>query len=279
MSSSDFSAVDQATDYLSNRLDNWRPSGLVVLGSGLQDFASERVVARAVIPYADIPGFPVSTAPGHRGRLVCGECGGRPVAVMQGRVHLYEGWQPREVVFPIRVAARWGARWVVQTNAAGGIHPSLRPGDAMLLSDHINFLGSNPLTGPDTPARGPRFPDLSEAYDGHWRERFRTAVAREKLAVREGVYLANPGPSFETPAEIRAYTALGADAVGMSTVLETIAARHNGLKVLALSCISNLAAGRSAEPLSQEEVEATTAAVRPYFLKLIELAVHTALEQ
>ena len=230
-----------------------RPSVGLVLGSGLGGFA-QGLEKPAVIPYGDIPDFPTSTAIGHKGELVLGTSGGVPVAVMAGRVHLYEGYRPDEVVFPVRVLARLGVKVLILTNAAGSVNVNYKPGELMVISDHINLMGVNPLVGPNEEQLGPRFFDMSDAYDPALREMAEKACWKAGVTVRHGVYVAVAGPSYETPAEIRAFRTLGADAVGMSTVPEVIAARHMGVRVLAISCITNLAAGVSKKKLDHLEV-------------------------
>jgi purine-nucleoside phosphorylase len=230
-----------------------RPSVGVVLGSGLGGFA-QALEKPAVIPYREIPDFPTSTAIGHKGELVLGSSGGVPVAVMAGRVHLYEGYRPDEVVFPVRVLARLGVKVLILTNAAGSVNVNYKPGELMVISDHINLMGVNPLVGPNEEQLGPRFFDMSDAYDPALREIAEKACWKAGVTVRHGVYVAVAGPSYETPAEIRAFRTLGADVVGMSTVPEVIAARHMGVRVLAISCITNLAAGVSKKKLDHLEV-------------------------
>jgi purine-nucleoside phosphorylase len=234
----------------------------IVLGSGLGEVAGA-VADPLIVPYEDIPHFPQSTVEGHTGRLVIGKLGGVPVAVMQGRVHFYEGYTPQQVTFPMRVLGMLGIRAVVLTNAAGGICEGYRVGQFVALADHINLMGWNPLTGPNEPRfavhrdAGLRFFDMTEAYSARLRTLAKKAAADEGFALEEGIYLATPGPSFETPAEIRAFRALGATLVGMSTVPETIVARHMGIQVLGISCVTNLAAGLSKTPLSHQEVSET----------------------
>jgi purine-nucleoside phosphorylase len=224
-----------------------------VLGSGLGSFAD--AVGDAVeIPYRDIPGWPVSTAVGHAGTLVVGRFGGVPVAVMKGRAHLYEGLAPADVVFGVRVLGRLGARSLVLTNACGAIDPSVEPETLVAISDHLNLQGSSPLVGPNDETLGPRFPDMTDAYDRGYRALARNAAARLGLDLSEGIYAAWLGPAFETPAEIRMLRALGADLVGMSTVPEVLAARHMGIRCLALSCVTNTAAGVRPEPIDHERV-------------------------
>jgi purine-nucleoside phosphorylase len=245
-----------------------RPRVALVLGSGLGSFADEFTEA-ARISFSDIPNFPRSTADGHAGKLVVGRADGIPVAAMQGRVHYYEGYDMKQVVFPIRVLWAMGVRAIILTNAAGGISEGLEQGCLVVLSDHINLQGTNPLIGPNDPRMGLRYPDMTAAYDPAYRRWAVAAGQKVGVPIHEGVYIAVSGPCYETPAEIRAFTALGADVVGMSTVPEVIVARHLSMKVLAISCITNLAAGRNAEPLSHEEVMQTGIAVRSKFLALL----------
>jgi purine-nucleoside phosphorylase len=237
-----------------------RPRIGIVLGSGLGAFAGQLADATS-IPFAEIPHFPQSTVPGHSGRLVVGTVSGVPVAVMQGRVHAYEGYSSDEVTFPVRVLGRAGIMQVILTNAAGGINPDYHQGQLVLLSDHINFSGRNPVAGANDERFGPRFFDMTEAYSARLRRLAHDAARSMNCDLSEGVYLSVLGPSFETPAEIRAFRTLGADLVGMSTVQETIAARHMGIEVLGISCVTNLAAGIQKEPLSHEEVMETGRAV------------------
>jgi purine-nucleoside phosphorylase len=255
-----FDDVMKAAQYVRGRLGRLQPHLGIVLGSGL-GAAAESVVNPVVIPYEDIPNFPRSTVEGHSGRLVAGTLGGAPVVVMQGRVHYYEGHQPDAVTFPMRVMGALGVRAVILTNAAGGISERYRVGQLVLIGDHINMMGWNPLVGPNEPRFafnrgncGLRFFDMSEAYSKRLRELAIRAAALEGEKLDDGVYLAVSGPSFETPAEIRAYRTMGATLVGMSTVPETIVARHMGIEVLGISCVTNLASGLSATPLSHAEV-------------------------
>ncbi len=235
------------------------PTVAIILGSGLGDFA-EQVETAATIPYTDIPHFPQSTVPGHSGKLILGTIAGVPVAVMQGRVHAYEGYTLDEVTFPMRVLSLLGVRTVVVTNAAGGIRATLVPGELVCITDHINLTGTNAALGPNEPrfATGPgtaeRFFDMTTAYTPRLRALAAEEAARQGFTLSEGVYLAVLGPSFETPAEIRAFRTLGADLVGMSTVHEVIVARHMGLDVLGLSLVTNMAAGVTGEAIHHEEV-------------------------
>jgi purine-nucleoside phosphorylase len=241
-----------ASDYIES-IVTVEPRVIVVLGSGLGAFA-DSLESPSVIPYSDIPGWPRSTAVGHAGKLVVGIVAGVPVAALSGRVHLYEGYTAEQVVYGIRALAHFDIRAVVLTNAAGGINRDYKPGQLVLISDHINLLGQNPLTGPNDDSLGPRFPDMSEAYSKAFRDIARKAGKEIGLELQEGVYAAVPGPSYETPAEIRYLRTIGADLVGMSTVPETIAANHMGVKVLGISCVTNHAAGVIEGKLDHKEV-------------------------
>ena len=263
MGSTYFDQVSEGAAFLRARLSSnggaLSPQLGIVLGSGLGAVA-DAVENAVIVPYAEIPHFPQSTVEGHSGRIVAGTLGGAPVIVMQGRVHYYEGYTPAQVTFPMRVLGGLGLRAVILTNAAGGIQEGYIIGQLVMLSDHINFMGWNPLTGPNEPrfaripGAGLRFFDMTEAYSKRLRALAGEAAVAEGIDLAEGVYLATPGPSFETPAEIRAFRALGATLVGMSTVPETIVARHMGIEVLGISCVTNLAAGLSATQLSHQEV-------------------------
>jgi purine-nucleoside phosphorylase len=240
----------------------------LILGSGLGVLAEE-MEETVVIPYEAIPHFPLSTVVGHAGKLIVGTFAGKPVAVMAGRFHLYEGHDPAIVTFPIRVLKAWGIETLFVTNAAGGIHLSYSPGDLMLIQDHINFMFRSPLMGPNDAKLGVRFPDMSAAYDPALRQLAHRVAQAQGISLREGVYVATLGPSFETPAEIRMFRQLGGDAVGMSTVPEVIVARHAGMRVLGISCISNMAAGILPQPLTHEEVLETGRQVKSKFIQLI----------
>jgi purine-nucleoside phosphorylase len=254
-----FNQVSEAAEFLRARLGPLTPAIGIVLGSGLGAVA-DAIQAPALVPYAEIPHFPQSTVVGHSGRIVAGLLGGVPVLVMQGRVHYYEGYTPQQVTFPMRVLGALGLRAVVLTNAAGGIAEGLHIGQLVLLADHINHMGFNPLAGPNEPrfafqpGAGLRFFDMTEAYSKALRSLAAEAAQAGGFQLAEGVYLAVSGPSFETPAEICAFRTLGATLVGMSTVPETLVARHMGIEVLGISCVTNLAAGLGATPLSHEEV-------------------------
>jgi purine-nucleoside phosphorylase len=232
-----------AADAIRKQLGTDLPADLLVLGSGLGRFG-EHLDAMVRIPYAEIPHFPASTVSGHAGQLLVGQAAGRPLVCMQGRQHYYEGYSDQDIALPLRAMARLGVKRVLMTNAAGGIGEHLRPGDLMLIEDHINLTGRNPLVGPNDEALGPRFPDMSRAWDADTMARLDAAASRTGMELRRGVYVQVLGPSFETPAEIRMLAAMGADAVGMSTVPECIVAKHLGLTVAGLSLITNYAAGR-----------------------------------
>jgi len=245
-----------------------RPKIALVLGSGLGSFADELTDA-VRIPYEKIPNFPRSTAVGHAGRLVIGKVEGVAVAAMQGRVHLYEGYSAREVAFAMRVFARLGSRSAILTNAAGGINLQFTQGALVVMRDHINLQGANPLVGPNDERFGPRFPDMTQAYWSPYREIALEEAKRIGISVHEGVYAALLGPSYETPAEIRYLRTIGADLVGMSTVPEVIAARHMGIRVLGISCVTNMASGIVDRPLDHAEVLATGERVKGQFIALL----------
>jgi purine-nucleoside phosphorylase len=255
-----FDDVSEAAQFLRAKLGRLQPHLGIVLGSGL-GAAANTVHDPVIVPYESIPHFPKSTVEGHSGRLVAGTLGGTPVVVMQGRVHFYEGYSPQDVTFPMRVMGALGIRAVILTNAAGGIVDGYKIGQLVLIADHINMMGWNPLVGPNEPRFafnrsdcGLRFFDMSDAYSKRLRQVAIQATEMEGHALEEGIYLAVTGPSFETPAEIRAFRTMGATLVGMSTVPETIVARHMGIEVLGISCVTNLAAGLSPTPLSHTEV-------------------------
>ncbi|MDQ8193562.1 purine-nucleoside phosphorylase [Coraliomargarita sp. SDUM461004] len=260
---------------LPQELTDFQPEIALILGSGLGFFADDRIEVLGRLPYTEIAGFPVSTVPGHAGQFVFGTLEGKRVLCMQGRFHFYEGYTMSELTLPIRLMHRMGVHTLFVTNAAGGINRDYVPGDFMLLSDHINFLGTNPLIGWQGDA-GVRFPDMTEVYNGALRAKIREWALAQRVDLKEGVYLATTGPSFETPAEIRAFAALGADAVGMSTVPEAIVARKFGMRVLGISCITNAAAGISETELSHEEVAETADRVRVQFADLLAAGVQLA---
>jgi purine-nucleoside phosphorylase len=245
-----------------------RPRVGLVLGSGLGSFA-DRLSDATRIPFQEIPSFPRSTAIGHAGQLVIGHAGGVPIAVMQGRVHLYEGYSAQEVAFPMRVFGRMGIRSVILTNAAGGINLTYKQGALVVLSDHINLQGNNPLVGANDDRFGVRFPDMTHAYSRTYREIAKEEACKLGMTLHEGVYAALLGPSYETPAEIRYLRTIGADLVGMSTAFEVIAARHMEMRVLAISCVTNMAAGILDQPLSHQEVMETGERVKTSFEALL----------
>jgi purine-nucleoside phosphorylase len=259
--------IEEARQFIEEETPFLPEIGLI-LGSGLGVLA-DSIENVTVIHYQEIPHFPVSTVEGHAGELVIGELQGKRVVLMKGRFHMYEGYAAETVAFPVRVMKALGVKTLLVTNAAGGINTSYGPGDLMLIKDHINFMFQNPLIGPNEAELGVRFPDMSEAYSQRLRAVAREVAAEADLALQEGVYVGLRGPSYETPAEIRMLRTLGADAVGMSTVPEVIAARHAGLEVLGISCISNMAAGILPQPLSHEEVMETTDKVKDQFLRLV----------
>ena len=262
-----FTLADSAATFLLSQT-SLRPKIGLVLGSGLGAFADE--LSDAVrIPYAQIPSFPRSTAVGHAGQMVIGKAGGIPVVVMQGRVHLYEGYSATEVAFPTRVLGRMGTRALVLTNAAGGINLEYKQGALVVLSDHINLQGQNPLVGANDERFGPRFPDMTQAYYKPYRALALEAARKLGKTVHEGVYAALLGPSYETPAEIRHLRTIGADLVGMSTIPEAIVARQMGIKILAISCVTNMAAGILDKPLNHEEVLETGRRVQGNFVALL----------
>jgi purine-nucleoside phosphorylase len=264
--------LDASADVI-RRKAKARPAVGLVLGSGLGAFA-EKLSGRTAIPYAEIPNFPVSTGVvGHAGELVLGSVGETPVVVLSGRVHYYEGRPMTNVVFPARVLARLGVGAVLLTNAAGGVRLSFRPGDLMLMTDHINGFGTNPLMGVNEDALGPRFPEMSAVYDPALRRIVKGEARRLRIPLREGVYVGLTGPSYETPAEIRAWRKLGADAVGMSTVPEAIVLRHAGVRVVGISTITNMAAGILKTHLNHAEVLETTKRVGARFVRLLEACV------
>ena len=266
-----FARASRAAKFIQSKTKS-RPRVAVVLGSGLGAFADELSAAKR-IPFDAIPGFPRSTVQGHSGQLVIGTGAGVPMAVMQGRVHLYEGYSPKEVVFPMRVLGRLGIQAVILTNAAGAINRDYSQGALVVLRDHINLQGTNPLIGPNDERWGPRFPDMSQAYGRAYREIALREAKQIGLQVHEGVYAALCGPSFETPAEIRYLKTIGADLVGMSTAFEVIVARHMGIRVLGISCVTNMAAGILDQPLTHAEVMETGERVKGQFISLLRAVI------
>ena len=259
--------LDMTANWLKERIERI-PETAIVLGSGLGALAS-MIEDKLEIPYAQIPGFPQTTVPGHAGTLLFGRLGGVPVVCMKGRFHHYEGFDMGTVVFPVRVFFRLGVRNLFLTNAAGGVNLSFQPGDLMAVTDHIGLWADSRLRGPNEDELGPRFPDASRIYDPQWVKLAAEVASRNGFELRQGVYAYCRGPAFETPAEIRALRTLGADAVGMSTVPEAIAARHMGMRVIAVSCITNMAAGILDQPLTHEEVMETGKMVEQRFSALV----------
>jgi len=261
------SSIDNAVQYIRARC-SVQPHAGVILGSGLGNVV-DAVDVDVAIPYGDIPGARASTVMGHSGRMIFGRAGKLPVVVMQGRVHFYEGYEMEEVMFLSRVIGRLGIKALVVTNAAGGVNTAYTAGDLMLISDHINLMGVNPLRGPNVDELGVRFPDMTEAYSESLRQTAKEVAKEVGVTLQEGVYLALSGPTYETPAEIRAFRTLGADAVGMSTVPEVIAMAHMNVPVLGISCITNMAAGILKQKLTHQEVMDTTARVQKQFTALV----------
>ena len=261
--------IRAAADYI---LDHtaYRPTIGMILGSGLGDFA-DTLEDAVRIPYSEIPNFPVPTAPGHVGALVFGKKMGKEVVVLQGRIHFYEGLSQQKITLPVRVLASLGVKRIVLTNAAGGVNTTFDPGTLMLISDHINFSGANPLVGPNLDDFGPRFPDVTDLYCEALRSRIKTAAAQAEIKLREGVYMMFSGPNYETPAEVRMAKIVGADAVGMSTVPEALVAGHCGMEVVGISCITNIAAGLSDQKLDHSEVLEIAARVHDTFQNLLDV--------
>ncbi|MFD1360615.1 purine-nucleoside phosphorylase [Lentibacillus salinarum] len=269
----DQTMIKEAVAHINGQLPAKPVLGLI-LGSGLGVLADE-IEDLVTFAYKDIPHFPESTVAGHKGQLVAGELEGKQVIAMQGRFHYYEGYSMQQVTFPVRVMKELGAESIIVTNAAGGINRSFEPGNLMLITDHINHMGDNPLLGPNDESLGERFPDMSQVYDKTYLHHARDCAAKLGLTVQEGVYVGNPGPTYETPAEIKMLRTLGGDAVGMSTVPEVIVSGHAGLRVLGISCISNMAAGILDQPLTHQEVIETTEQVREDFLRFVKEIIRT----
>lgn len=257
--------------FVSERID-FKPEIALILGSGLGGFA-EKIDVKQTLDYKDIPNFPVSTVWGHAGRFVFGYCDGVPVAVMQGRVHMYEGYTPQEAVLPVRLLHQLGAKVLFLTNAAGGIQHGMKAGEFMLITDQISSFVPSPLRGENVDSLGVRFPDMSEIYSSRLQKIIRKVAVNADIPLKEGVYVQTAGPAYESPAEIRMFRLLGADAVGMSTAIEAIAARHCGMEICGISCISNLAAGISPHPLSHEEVKEAADKAAPQFEQLVRLSI------
>ncbi|MDL2225975.1 purine-nucleoside phosphorylase [Eubacteriales bacterium OttesenSCG-928-M02] len=263
-----FEMAKEAANYITAQITE-QPKALLVLGSGLGDYAL-RMENPTIIPYTSIPHFKQSTVPGHEGQLVLGRIFDVPVAIMQGRVHYYEGYSQQEITLPVRTLRLCGAEILFLTNAAGGINLDFSPGDLMLIDDHINFSGQSPLMGPNEEQLGLRFPDMAQAYDKQLKQALFDAAARADVELKRGVYMMFSGPQFETGAEIRFARTIGADAAGMSTVPEVIAGRHAGMRICGVSCITNMAAGILDQPLSHEEVNETALQVQDDFKRLVD---------
>lgn len=257
----------EAADFIATKLDAKDAIGLV-LGSGLGELGNE-IEDPIIVDYADIPNFPKTTVPGHKGRLICGKLNGAKVLCMQGRFHFYEGHDMKTVAMPTRVMKLLGVKALILTNAAGGCNKTFKPGTLMFIDDFINYMGDNPLYGPNADEFGPRFPDMTKAIDPEYNALGKKVAEELGIEVRSGVYMGFRGPNFETPAEIRFAQTIGADAVGMSTVPEILAARHCGLPVIGISCITNMAAGMTGEELTHEEVQETADMVKEQFKTLI----------
>ncbi|SDY49152.1 purine-nucleoside phosphorylase [Proteiniborus ethanoligenes] len=259
--------LNQTVDFIKSKL-NEKPEIGIILGSGLGPLADE-ITDAVIIKYNEIPNFPSSTVQGHKGQLVIGKLENKVVVAMQGRFHYYEGYSLEQVTFPVRVMKALGVESMIVTNAAGGVNKEFSPGDLMIITDHINFAFDNPLIGENHDELGPRFPDMSHAYNKHMIEVANKAASNLKLHIREGVYMWNPGPCYETPAEVRLASFIGADAVGMSTVPEVITAIHGNMNVLGISCITNMASGILDQPLNHNEVIETSERVKNDFIFLI----------
>lgn len=251
---------------------NFIPEIGLILGSGLGDYA-DRIENKIIIPYSELPNFPVSTVTGHNGQFIMGEICGRKVIAMQGRVHYYEGYTQRQITIPVRIMKALGIDKIIITNAAGGVNKDFKPGTLMMISDHINYSGSNPLIGENYDEFGTRFPDMSKIYSKNYRENLKKLADKENIKLEEGIYMMLSGPSYETPAEIRMARVLGADAVGMSTVPEAIVSSQMGISVLGISCITNYAAGILEQPLNHLEVVETANKVKKEFIKILDMAL------
>ncbi len=263
--------IKDTLDYIDIFTDSFTPEIGLILGSGLGEIADEYAIH--TIPYSKIPGFTKSTVPGHKGNLVFGEIHNKKVVMMQGRNHYYEGHTMQEITYPVKVMKKLGVKNVIITNAAGAVNKSYRPGDFMIITDHINFMGVNPLAGKNDDSLGERFPDMSEIYDKNLIKRADTASHMLGINLKHGVYLAASGPTYETPAEVKMFRYMGADAVGMSTVPEATVAHYCGMRVLGISCISNFASGISSNKLSHEDVIEITEKVKPQFKELLLLII------
>ena len=261
------SMLEESVEYIKQIIGDFKPQIGIVLGSGLGELADE--YCKFAINYSDIPGFKASTITGHKGRLVFAEINGKNIVMMQGRYHYYEGYSIETIIFPIKVMKKLGVEILIVTNASGGINPSFRPSDLMVITDHINFMGVNPLVGPNDSSTGERFPDMSRIYTPEYVELVKKTSAELGIDIQDGVYIAFSGPSYETPAEVRMARTLGADAIGMSTVPEAIVATWAGIKVIGISCICNSAAGISTSGLSHAEVIQAANVAKDKFIKLV----------
>jgi len=259
--------MENTIKYIKERINDFKPETGIILGSGLGELADE--YCKYAIPYSEIPGFIKSNVIGHKGKLVFAEINGRKVVMMQGRNHFYEGHSMQEITYPVKVMKGLGIKTLILTNAAGAVNESFKPADLMIIKDHINFMGTNPLIGPNDNSQGERFPDMSEIYKKHLIELTEKCAKKLNIDIQKGIYWANSGPCYETPAEINMVRILGGDAVGMSTVPEAIVANHCGLDVLGISCISNNASGEGCEKLSHDEVIETTNKVKSKFKSLV----------
>lgn len=274
----EFDRIKRAAAYIKEKTNGFKPCVAAVLGSGLGAFASTKdVFIEYTIPYRDIPEYPVSTVSGHAGRMLFGYVKNVPVVIMQGRTHMYEGYTVQDVVLPVRTAAVLGAKVCVLTNSSGGINRDLNKGDLMLILDHISSFVPSPLRGENIEKLGIRFPDMSDLYNKDLRDMIKTAAMKAGIKLKEGVYLQTPGPQYETPAEIRMMRTLGADAVGMSTACEAIAAHHAGMIICGISCITNAAAGMSGTPLSHDEVKKSADSAEKIFCKLMTETIFAAM--
>ena len=264
--------IQTAYDYILGKIGNIRPTVGAILGSGLGDFA-DSLSNPVIVEFSEIPGFPQSTVEGHQGQFVFGEKEGKQVVALKGRLHFYEGYDMQRVTLPVRIMSLLGVKTLIVTNAAGGLNPSFAVGDLMLIRDHINYSGDNPLKGQNLDQFGPRFPDCTNIYTNALADKLLAQTNENGLKLQQGTYLMVSGPSYETPAEIKMFSQWGADAVGMSTVPETIVAAHCGIDVIGISCITNLAAGISPENLSHAEVIEIAAKAKPNFIKALDLAI------
>lgn len=268
-------SIDEAVGVIRSKTD-FEPEVGLILGSGLGDYA-DQIQDPVVIPYCEIPGFPVSTVSGHAGQFVIGIHQGKRVIAMQGRVHSYEGYPQSQITLPVRIMKRLGVSKLLVTNAAGGVNLDFKPGTLMVLTDHINYSGGNPLVGENLDEFGPRFPDMSDVYTSRLRAKLKEEAERTGIVLAEGIYLMYSGPNYETPAEIRAFRSMGADAVGMSTVPEALVASHCQMEVIGISCITNMAAGVLDRKLDHSEVVETASRVKVEFVKLLDLILAAVL--